>query len=63
MLTIEEINKFIQDDASSDKKTFARKGQAYYDGDNDIRQGGIFPARSKVLKTRDPAETVPAEAP
>lgn len=42
MLTIEEINKFIQDDASSDKKTFARKGQAYYDGDNDIRQYRVF---------------------
>ena len=42
MLTIEEIMTFIQDDASSDKKMFARKGQAYYDGDHDIKDYRLF---------------------
>lgn len=42
MLTIEEIRTFIQDDASSDKKMFARKGQAYYDGDHDIKDYRLF---------------------
>ena len=42
MLTIEEIWTFIQDDASSDKKMFARKGQAYYDGDHDIKDYRLF---------------------
>ena len=28
MLTIDEIRQFIQDDAASDRKLFARKGQA-----------------------------------
>ena len=31
MLTIDEIRQFIQDDAASDRKLFARKGQAYYE--------------------------------
>lgn len=30
MLSVEEIKNFIQDDASSDKKRFARKGQAWH---------------------------------
>lgn len=42
MLSIEEIRNFITDDASSEKKTFARKGQAYYDGDHDIKQYRLF---------------------
>lgn len=42
MLTTEEIRTFIQDDASSDKKMFARKGQAYYDGDHDIKGYRLF---------------------
>lgn len=42
MLTIDEIKQFIQDDASSDRKKFARKGQAYYDGDHDIKQYRLF---------------------
>lgn len=36
MLTEAEILQFIQDDATSDKKRFARMGQRYYEGDHDI---------------------------
>lgn len=42
MLSIEEIRQFIQDDTASEKKMFARKGQAYYDGDHDIKQYRLF---------------------
>lgn len=42
MLTTKEIQIFIQDDAASDKKIFARKGQAYYDGDHDIKGYRLF---------------------
>ena len=42
MLSNDEIRMFIQDDAASDKKMFARKGQAYYDGDHDIKQYRVF---------------------
>ena len=42
MLSIEEIKQFISDDAASNKKRFARKGQAYYDGDHDIRDYRLF---------------------
>ena len=42
MLTLNEIQMFIQDDATSEKKMFAKKGQAYYDGDHDIKQYRLF---------------------
>lgn len=42
MLTIDEIKRFIHDDAVSAKKIFARKGQAYYDGDHDIKGYRLF---------------------
>lgn len=42
MLTIEEIRQFIADDASSEKKIFARKGNAYYEGDHDIKNYRLF---------------------
>ena len=42
MLTIDEISRFMSEDASSEKKAFARKGQAYYDGDHDIRKYRLF---------------------
>ena len=42
MLTIDEIRQFIQDDVASDKKMFARKGQAYYEADHDIKQYRLF---------------------
>ena len=42
MLTIEEIQRFIDEDRTSEKKMFARKGQAYYDGDHDIKQYRLF---------------------
>ena len=42
MLKVEEIKQFIDDDAASDKKKFAKKGAAYYDGDHDIRDCRLF---------------------
>ena len=42
MLTEKEIKQFIDDDASSDKKRFARRGAAYYDGDHDIKGYRLF---------------------
>lgn len=42
MLTTDEIKKFIDEDIASDKKRFARKGQAYYDGDHDIKGYRLF---------------------
>ena len=42
MLSVEEIRYFIETDASSTKKMYARKGQAYYDGDHDIKGYRLF---------------------
>ena len=42
MLSIDEIKQFMSEDAASDKKKFARKGQAYYEGDHDIRDFRLF---------------------
>lgn len=42
MLTVEEIKRFTDEDAMSDKKMFAKKGQAYYDGDHDIKNYRLF---------------------
>lgn len=42
MLTIPEIKAFIDNDASSDKKRFARVGQKYYEGDHDIRKYRLY---------------------
>ncbi len=42
LLTTEEIRQFINDDFASDKKMFARKGAAYYDGDHDIKGYRLF---------------------
>lgn len=42
MLTISEIKAFIDNDASSDKKRFARVGQKYYEGDHDIRKYRLY---------------------
>lgn len=42
MLTVEEIKQIISEDKSSEKKLLARKGQAYYDGDHDIKDYRLF---------------------
>ena len=42
MLKIEEIMQFIQDDATSEKKTAARIGQNYYEGKHDILNYRMF---------------------
>jgi SPP1 family phage portal protein len=42
MLTAQEIKTFIDNDAASKKKQYARMGQRYYEADHDIRQYRIF---------------------
>ena len=42
MLSINEIRKFIEADAQSDRKRFARTGLRYFEGDHDIRDYRIF---------------------
>lgn len=42
MLTIQEIKTFIDKDASSKKKQFAKTGLRYYEADHDIRNYRIF---------------------
>ena len=42
MLTIDEIKQFIDDDASSEKKVCAKKGQAYYEGEHDIKNYKLY---------------------
>ena len=42
MLTVQEIKTFIEGDAASHKKRFAKIGQRYYEGDHDIRQYRMF---------------------
>ena len=42
MLTTEEIESIMQEDRTSDKKKFARKGQKYYDGAHDIKKYRLF---------------------
>ena len=42
MLTIDEIKLFIDEDATSDKKKLAGKGQAYYEGEHDIKNYKLY---------------------
>ena len=42
MLSIDEIKQFIDDDASSKKKKLAEKGQAYYEGEHDIKNYKLY---------------------
>ena len=42
MLSIDEIKHFIEADASSMKKQQARKGQAYYEGNHDIKDYKLY---------------------
>lgn len=42
MLSVNEIKKFIDNDASSDQKRFARIGIRYYEGRHDIQNYRIF---------------------
>lgn len=42
MLGVSEIQQLISEDKASEKKSFARKGQAYYEGDHDIRDYRLF---------------------
>ena len=42
MLTVDEISRLIQEDATSDKKRFARTGQRYYESDHDNRNYRLY---------------------
>ena len=42
MLEIKEIERFMNDDATSEKKMNAKKGQEYYEGLHDIRNYRLF---------------------
>jgi len=42
MLSINEIKKFVEADAQSDRKRFARTGLRYFEGDHDIKAYRIF---------------------
>lgn len=42
MLTVEEIRRFIDEDNASTKKRYAGKGQAYYEGEHDIKDFRLF---------------------
>lgn len=42
MLTESEILKFMQEDTLNEKKRFARVGQAYYEGDHDIKNYKLY---------------------
>jgi len=42
LLDIKEIEQFINDDATSEKKMHAKKGQEYYEGLHDIRNYRLF---------------------
>lgn len=54
MLTESEILQFVQDDATSDKKRFARMGQRYYEGDHDILNYKLyyFDANGSVVEDK-----------
>ena len=42
MLTTDEISRLIQEDATTDKKRFARTGERYYEADHDIRRYQLY---------------------
>lgn len=42
MLSESEIMRLIQEDSASEKKSFARTGQAYYEGDHDIKNYRLY---------------------
>lgn len=42
MLSLEEIKFFIQEDSTSERKSYARIGQRYYEGEHDILRYKLF---------------------
>lgn len=57
MLTTQEIKRFIDEDAASQKKRYAKKGQAYYDGDHDIKEYRLFYWNSDGKLVEDKSRT------
>lgn len=52
-LTIEEIQRFIDNDKSSDKKRLARKGLQYYEGQHDIKDYKMYYVDADGFLVRD----------
>ena len=53
MLSLEEIAYFIQEDASSERKSQAKVGQRYYDGEHDILNYKLFYYNAEGEPTED----------
>ena len=47
LLTVDEIKRFIEDDAISDKKRMARIGQRYYEAEHDIFRDRLYNLESR----------------
>ena len=57
MLTVNEIKRFIEDDALSDKKRMATVGQKYYDAEHDILNYRIFYYNADGVLVEDKARS------
>lgn len=57
MLTKEQIKRFIEEDAASEKKRMAQIGQRYYDAEHDILQYRIFYYNTDGLLVEDKARS------
>lgn len=57
MLTENEIKRFIEDDALSDRKRRALEGQRYYEGDHDILQYRMFYYNADGVLVEDKARS------
>lgn len=57
MLTTEEIKMFIDEDTASVKKSFARTGERYFDGDHDILKYRMFYYNSDGQLVEDKARS------
>ena len=57
MLSEAEIKRFIEEDATSEKKLLAKEGQRYYEGEHDIKDYRMF---YTYTETDEPAESAEA---
>lgn len=53
MITVEEIKRFIDEDAASEKKKFAKVGQRYYEAEHDILDARLFYYNADGVLTED----------
>lgn len=57
LLTVDEIKRFIEDDAISDKKRMARIGQRYYEAEHDIMNYRLFYYNADGVLVEDKARS------